>query len=202
MKHSERSDATQNRLRSVARELFGTRGYVETSVDELVAAAGVTKGAFYHHFPDKEAIFRCVFEDAVRVVAEKVRIGGANATSAFERGRAGCRAFLEASLDPAQQRILLEDAPKVLGWTTMREIEWSHGLALMEALFTEAICEGSLPGRSPIPLAHLFFGALCEAAVYIARAEDPKVALAEMARGMDDILAALLERPVAPKARG
>jgi AcrR family transcriptional regulator len=174
---------------------------VETSVDELVAAAGVTKGAFYHHFPDKEAIFRCVFEDAVRVVAEKVRAGGASATSALERGRAGCRAFLEAACDPAQQRILLEDAPKVLGWAAMREIEWSHGLALMEALFTEAISEGSLPGRSPIALAHLFFGALCEAGIYIARAEDPKAAFAEMARGMDDILTGLLDRAAAGSER-
>ncbi len=192
MKQSERSEATQTRLLAVARELFGSQGYEATSIDDLVGAAGVTKGAFYHHFVDKRAIFRRVYEGAVRDVTEKVHASAVHATCAIERARAGCRAFLEACLDPMQQRIGLDDGPKVLGWATMREIQWSYSLALFEAVFEEAMAEGSLVRRAPVALAHLFFGALCEASVYIARAARPQVALVEVMRELDEIMTGLV----------
>ncbi len=145
----ERSEATQRALAESARALFSTEGYSNTQLDDVVRSAGVTKGALYHHFQGKAALFQAVFEHEQRRLAKVV-------SEAYHRQRdpwkgffAGCRALLEASLDPGTQRITLLDAPSVLGWEQMREIQSRYCLRLVKEGLQQAIAEGrSHPARS------------------------------------------------------
>jgi AcrR family transcriptional regulator len=187
----ERSDATRARLLAAARQLFAKRGYAATSLGDVVRRARVTKGAFYHHFASKEAIFLAVFEDAERQLVEKAA-AGARGKHARDRFLRGCIAFLEATQDPSVQRIVLRDAPAVLGWEKWREIDWRYGLAAIERGLEQAMAEGGLARRPTHTLAHLIFGALCESAMVIARSPSPDAARAQVARDLDVFLTSLL----------
>ena len=185
----ERSEATWGKLLAVARKLFRNRGYAETFIEEIAARAGVTKGAFYHHFPDKKAIFLAVFHETEQALME-ASAAGARGPDAWSRFRAGCRAFLEASLDPGVQRIILRDGPVVLGWEEWREIDARYSLGLIEAALQQAMAEGRVAG-SLKALAHLLFGALCEGAMMVARAAKPRAALDEVLGEIDALLVAI-----------
>jgi AcrR family transcriptional regulator len=185
----ERSEATRTKLVAVARDLFGTKGYAATAIDDVTRAAGLTKGAFYHHFADKQAIFRAVFEETERKLLEGA--AAVTAPDAWRRFRAGCRAFLEASIDPAVQRIAFHDAPAVLGWETWREIDAKMTLGLIEGGLQAAIAEGGVQVRSPATLARLIFGTLCEGGRMVAAAPEPKKALDAVMREVDALLAGL-----------
>ena len=187
---AERSDATRTKLLAVARKLFAAKGYTATPLDELVRRAGVTKGAFYHHFPDKQAIFRAVFE-ALEEELVAAAASGARGSDALSRFRTGCHAFLEASIDPAVQRIVMMDGPAVLGWETWREIDWRHFLALVEQSLGNVLAERGQKRRPTKALAHLVFGALCESAMVVARAPKPREALAQVERELDLLLRGL-----------
>ena len=186
----ERSAATTGQLVGAARELFAADGYAATSLDAIVSACGVTKGALYHHFAGKREIFEAVFR------AEEERICVALAQAAA-RGRdpvdamyAGCREWLEVCLDPGVQRITLLDAPSVLGWERMREIEAEFGLALIKEALNQAMKAGRMKRRDPDPLAHLVFGALCEGAMFVARADDQAAAKRRFEREMKTMIEA------------
>lgn len=187
---AERSEATRGRLLAAAWRLFGARGYAATSIDDIARRAGVTKGAFYHHFDDKQAIFRAVFEEAEQKLMETAT-AAARGPDAWHRFRAGCRAFLEASMDPGVQRIVLRDGPAVLGWETWRAIEARYSLGLIDAGLQEAMAEGQVRPRASTPAAHLLFGALCEGAMMIAQAVDPQQALGLVTGEIDELLGAL-----------
>ena len=116
-------------------------------------------------------------------------------SDAWERFRTGCRAFLEASLDPGIQRVALHDAPVVLGWEVWREIAEHHTLGVLEVGLERAIAAGQLSRRPVKPLARLLFGALCEGARMIARSADPRAGLVEVAREIDELLAGLRIQP-------
>jgi AcrR family transcriptional regulator len=167
----ERSDATTAALVAAARPLFAADGYAATSLDAVVAKAGLTKGALYHHFASKRELFAAVF------AAEQGRLGGAvvaayaGETDAWRAFEAGAVAFVEACLEPGVQRIALLDAPSALGWETVRELE-SGALEMMKRGVERAIEEGAIGERPVEPLAHLLFGAICEVANLAARADD------------------------------
>ena len=187
----ERTEATTAQLLDAARRLFAADGYQATSLDDVVRAAGVTKGALYHHFGGKRELFRAVFERETRELAR-------TSSEAYHRKRdpwdgfyEGCRAFVEASLDPGVQRIALLDAPAVLGWETVREVEANYTLAMMQNGVRAAIERGRIAPRAEEPLAHLLFGALCEGAMMVARAEDPRAAGRELLREVRALLASL-----------
>ncbi len=185
--NEERSEATRTRLLRVARRSFASRGYAGASVDDLVRRAGVTKGAFYHHFDDKRSIFRAVFEDAEkRLMAASAKAARGN--DAWERAVAGCHAFLEACTEREFQQIILRDGPVVLGWETWRKIDSQYALGALEAGLRDAMAGGFVRRREPGPLAHLLFGALCEGAMVIARAKEPRRALATVTREVDELL--------------
>ena len=188
---AKRSEATRGKLLAVAHRLLAAKGYAATSVDAIVRRAGVTKGAFYHHFADKQAIFRAVFEETEeRLMATAAK--GARGKNAVDRFRTGCLAFLGAFLDPGVQRIVLRDGPAVLGWETWRSIDWRYGLALIEEGLRHAIAEGCVRERPTRPLAHLLFGALCESAMVVSRSPKPRETLAEVRGELDQLLIALL----------
>lgn len=171
----ERSETTVAALVAAARELFANDGYAATSLDAVAGAAGVTKGALYHHFEGKRELFRAVYEHEQQQLVAAIGEAYARKADAWDAFEAGCRAFIESSLDPGLQRITLLDAPGALGWEAIREIE-SPALQLTELGIERAMDAKRLPRRPPEPLAHLLFGAMCEGAMKIARSEDPQAA--------------------------
>jgi AcrR family transcriptional regulator len=187
---ADRSAETRSALVGVARELFSRRGYAATSTEEIVRAAGASRGALYYHFRDKEELFRAVYEEIDREVVDKI-IGAAQEQSdSWDRLVVGCRTYLAASLDPAVQQIVLLDGPSVLGWEAWREIEGAHCMGLMRGVLASLADEGAL--EIPIePLLHLLFGALSEGALLVARTTDQKAALAEVGATITRLLEGL-----------
>ena len=168
---AERAAATRAALVASARRLFVERGYFDTGTEDIVRDAAVTRGALYHHFADKKALFEAVFEavedDLVAAAGDAPPDG-----DAFGRLRSGLLGFLDASLTPEVQRVLLIDGPAVLGWQRWRELEAQYGLGAIRQLLATAIAEGTLTPRPVDPLAHILLAALDEAALYIANADD------------------------------
>lgn len=176
---AERSEATQRELISAARRLFAERGYQATSTAELVREAGVTRGALYHHYAGKDALFRAVFERIEQEIHQRVLDALAAAEPAEPYWRTGLEAFLDCCTDPAVQRIALLDAPSVLGWDTWREIDSGYFLGLVTELLRRGMASGEFVRQPVEPIAHLLMGALTEAALAIARSPDPAAARAQ-----------------------
>ena len=188
---AERSATTRAALLAAGRELFGDRGFAASGREEIVRRAGVTRGALYHHFADKEDLMRAVLHDLSRELAEASATAALKETDQWRQIIAAVDAFLDACTDPAVQRIMMTDAPSVLGWDEWREIDTQYGLGLVKASLQNAM-ETGLIGRQPVdPLAHLLVGALDEAAMYIARAADPEAARREMGDSIERILTGL-----------
>jgi AcrR family transcriptional regulator len=190
---AERSEATRAALIEAARALFAERGYAAVGTEEIVRAAGVTRGALYHHFEGKRELFEAVYERIESELAQRIatRALGDGATAPLEAMRAGAEMFLQVSTEPEAQRIVLLDGPSVLGWDRWREIAAAHGLGLIEATLQAAVDAGAIAEQPVRPLAHVLMGALDEAAMLVARAEDPSQMRAEVGRTLDFLLAAL-----------
>lgn len=191
---AERSEATRGALISTAEALFTEHGFAATATEDIVARAGVTRGALYHHFKDKKDLFRAVFIAVEeRLVAEMATL----AAGAGDPGLAlisGAQAFLDACMDPTVQRIVLLDAPSVLGWQEWRALDEHYALGLVKAAVQEAIDAGVLAAQPVEPLAHLLLGALNEAALMIARADDVKATREEVGRSIEHLLVSLAQR--------
>jgi AcrR family transcriptional regulator len=195
---AERSEATRTALVEAARPLFAQRGYAGIGTEEIVRAAGVTRGALYHHFDGKRELFEAVYVQIEVELAERIADGAlsSGAAAPLEAMRAGAEMFLRACTDPEVQQIVLLDGPSVLGWDRWREIGAEHGLGLIEGTLQAAVDAGAIAEQPVRPLAHVLMGALDEAAMLVARAEDPEAARAEVGRTLDTLLAALsADRP-------
>lgn len=187
---SERSEGTRDALIEAARRLFTERGYDAVGTEEIVRAAGVTRGALYHHFGDKAKLLEAVYERVEAESTERVArvVLGSELHSPLEAMKAGVEAFLDECAKPELRQVALHDAPAVLGWERWREIGAANGLGLIEASLGAAVEAGEMR-RFPVkPTAHLLMGALDEAAMLIARSEDPN-RRAEVTR----VLVALLD---------
>ncbi len=187
----ERSEATTAELVDVARRLFAADGYAATSLEDVVRGAGVTKGALYHHFAGKRDLFLAVYEREQARLARVQFQAFARKKGAWEGFFAATRAFFEASLDPGVQRITLLDAPSVLGWETMREVEGRYSLVQLHQGIEALIHDGHLSPRPVAPLANMLFGAMCEAAMMVARAGNQRAARREVIAELRAILEAL-----------
>jgi AcrR family transcriptional regulator len=185
---AEQADSTRTALGAAARQLFTERGYAATSTTEIVERAGVTRGALYHHFAAKEDLFRAVFEQLEDEVTKHVAKEALTSADPLEQLRRGTRAYLDACIDPAVQRVVLLEGPSVLGWQTWQEIEQRYGYGLVVAGVEAAIGAGLIAAQPVEPLAHVLFGALTEAGMVVARADDPGVARADMEAAMDRLL--------------
>ncbi len=170
---SERREATSGALLDAGRDLFAREGYGGTSLNAVVAEAGVTKGALYHHFAGKRELFRAVFDREQRRLAHALAEAFEGEQDPWEGLQASCRAFLDAALEPELQRIVLVDSFSVLGFAAVREAEAGLLEGLREALRL-SMEAGRLRTRPVEPLAALLFGALCEAALTTARADDER----------------------------
>ena len=185
---AEQSDATRSTLLRVARRLFTERGYATTSTTEIADRAGVTRGALYHHFAAKDDLFRAVFEQLEAEVAEQVAREALAGADPLEQLRLGSRAFLDACVDPAVQRIVLLEGPGVLGWETWQEIEERYGYGLVAGAVETVIAAGLVEAQPVEPLAHVLFGALSQAGLMVARAEDARTVRTDMEAVMDRLL--------------
>ncbi|RJL30176.1 TetR/AcrR family transcriptional regulator [Bailinhaonella thermotolerans] len=170
---AERRERTRAELVAAGRRLFAAKGYASVTLAEVVAEAGVTKGALYHLFESKAALFRVVLEQVQREVGETVARTADAEAEPWDRLLAGCRAFLAAANAPGIQRIMLVDGPAVLGWNEWRALdEESSARHLAEAL-DELIAAGVLDRQPVEPLARLLSGAMNEAALWLAASGDP-----------------------------
>ena len=170
---ADQAEATRAALLEAATELFAQRGYAGVATEEIVRAAGVTRGALYHHFAGKLELFEAVYEQVEQGLVERIASSAMSAASdPLAALRAGAQAFLDACEDPAVQRIALLDAPSVLGWERWREIGLRYAFGLVQGTVAGAM-EAGLIERQPVePLAHLLLGAIDEGAMLIARAHD------------------------------
>ncbi|MFE0774613.1 TetR/AcrR family transcriptional regulator [Streptomyces sp. NPDC058861] len=184
---AEQRAATRRALLAEGRRRFAADGYHQVVLAEVARAAGVTKGAAYHHFDSKAGLFRAVVSEVQEELGERVAAEAGRHEDLWEQLRAGCRAFLASGTDPAVRRILLVDAPTVLGWDEWRTLdEESSARHLAEALETLAAA-GLIADRPVEPLARLLSGAMNEAALWIARGGDPGAA----EEALDRLLAGL-----------
>ncbi len=189
---AERAESTRNALVVAARRLFVERGYHGTSTEEIVALAGVgTRGALYHHFADKRTLFVAVFEAVEQDLVAAAGASLADDLSPLELLRAGLIGFLDASLTPEVQRVLLIDGPAVLGWQEWRAIEARYGLGGIQAMLDLAMADGSLPPQPSAALAHILLAAADEAALYIVNADDPLAAREQSVTALDNLLRGL-----------
>ncbi|GAA0274708.1 TetR/AcrR family transcriptional regulator [Cryptosporangium japonicum] len=183
----DRSQATRSQLVAVGRTLFAERGYAHVSADEIVAAAGLTRGALYHHYGGKEELFAAVFENLeAELTAEVVAALGAEPDRSAAL-RLGLGTFLDLCSRPDVVRIALTDAPAVLGWERWRAIEAAQGLGVLVDALRAAGVERDVP-----TLARLVLSAVIEAALLIAHHPQPEQARAEAERALTALLAGLL----------
>ena len=187
---AERTEATTTALVDAARELFARDGYDATSLDAVAAGAKVTKGAVYHHFEGKRQLFEAVFSREVERMATPLAAAYARKKDPWDAFNAGCRAFLDECLDPALQRILLLDATAAIGWEQIRILE-SPLLEMMELGISRAAEAGRIAPRRPALLARFLYGALCETAMVVARADDQKAAHREAVAEIGRVLRGL-----------
>lgn len=186
------ASTTSAPLLAAARELFADRGFAEARLEEIQERAGVSRDQLSRLFPGgKEELFRAV---AVRVSAEtaqRVRLAAREATTPWEALERGVAAFLDASATPEVRRILLRDGPAVLGTEVWRAIDGDYAIALLDRVLEKAIEAGQLPRQPTRPAAHVVLGALEEAAMTVACADDPLAARAEMGRTVERLLVGL-----------
>jgi len=196
--NAERSRRTREALVQAGRELFSERGFAATATEEIVARAGVTRGALYHQFEGKRALFLAVFEAVERdLVARLARVvsGEHDAVRMLE---IGCAAFLDACMEPEVRRIALIDAPSVVGWEKWREVDARYGLGLLRGVLEQAAVQGVLDAERLGELSHLLLGALSEAAMVVAHAGDD----AQVREGVDQSLRWLIGRLTSPSTSG
>jgi AcrR family transcriptional regulator len=188
---AERSAATRAALLAAARAAFTDKGFAGAGREEIAEAAGVTRGALYHHFSSKQALLVAVVEDLEAELGAALMEAAMDGPDPLDRLRRGCMAFLDAALDPAVRRIVLLDAPAVLGWEAWRELDARFGLGLIVHGLEEVMEAGQIERQPVGPMAHLLLAAINEAALMIAQADDPVAARTEVGGTVEHLLSRL-----------
>ena len=193
---AERSAATQQALIDAARRLWGERGYADVGTPEIAEAAGVTRGAMYHQYADKAALFRAVIEAMDAEIIERLQasVAASQPQTPADTMHAMADAWLDIAGEPEVRQLMLLDAPSVIGWAEYREMSQRNAVESAEALLSAAIEAGQLKPQPLRPLAIVLLGALDEAAMYLAGAEDPRQAREEIRAVIRDLIDGLLVR--------
>lgn len=188
---AERREKTTASIVKAARRIFGERGFAAVTMDDIAAAARVAKGAVYHHFPTKEALFEAVFEQvSIDLVAEIDRISRAE-NDPLAAMAAGTEGYFAACAKGPTGQIVLRDGPAVLGWERWREIDAKHFGGKFPRALAGAM-EAGVIARQPIePLARLLLGAVTEAAVAVSAGPDLGKNGTDYARAFRSLLDAL-----------
>jgi AcrR family transcriptional regulator len=190
---AERAAETREALIEAARPLFAAQGFAEVALESIVRAAGVTRGALYHHFADKTELFAAVFEKVEAEVATRMgeAIAASQQTDPVEVMRLGAHFWLDVCSDPEVQRIVLVEAPAVLGWTRWTEIGDRYNTGMVRALITDAVETGRIPPQPIEATVLTILGAMREATLYVARAEDHDQARQDAGAVMNRLIQAL-----------
>jgi AcrR family transcriptional regulator len=194
---AERSAATRDALVAAGRALFGARGYADVGTEEVVRAAGVSRGALYHHFADKAELFAAVLQSVeemtnARVIAAVTAVGPDDPIAAMQLGTA---AFLDICTEPEMARIMLIDARAVLGAQGWGDVSNESDIGLVVQLITRGIELGRIRPQPVVPLARILLGALREAALFLASAPDPAAARDQVGAVLNRIIESVAVTP-------
>jgi AcrR family transcriptional regulator len=192
---AEQVAQTRAALVAAGRRLFGTRGFAATSVEDIAREARVTTGALYHHFPTKAAVFESVFEQVHADLMEASLQAAGHASDAIGVLTAGFGAFLDAVLEPEVQRIVITDAPAVLGLARFTELDERYAFAATVAALEAANESGVLEVADPPTLARLLFGALTRAGLLIASSAEPRATRDAVAATLRAMISGFAVRP-------
>ena len=190
-KQAERRAATSEAILTAARRLFGTQGFAATTMDEIADAAGIAKGAVYHHFKTNEAVFEAVFDSVSRDLVMEIDSAARTEKDVLAAMVAGTQHYFAATAKGPTGRIILRDGPAVLGWERWREIDARHFGGKMPRALSMAMQAGLIAKQPVEPLARLLLGAITEAAVACAGRADIARAGAEYARAFKSLVEAL-----------
>ncbi|MGZ6675625.1 MAG: TetR family transcriptional regulator [Nocardioides sp.] len=187
------SASTKRALLEVATQLFAEHGYAGASLDAIVAGAKVTKGALYHHFSGKQALFDAVFVDVQSASTKVIRQQIKGVKDPWEQALIGLRAFMTAVQEPAYRRIVIQDGPAVLGHERYREQEERSAFTVVEEIVgTVLAAAGQVVDEAMrTTFARIFFGALSSVGETVAEAEDRGAAARRVEEAMAFILAGM-----------
>jgi AcrR family transcriptional regulator len=188
---AERTEATRGRLVSTARRLFAEQGFATTSTEEILDAASVSRGAMYHHFASKTDLFQAAFEAVEDDLTAEVLTAAAIETDPVRMLSRGFASFLDQCRKPEVQRIVMLDGPTVLGWDTWHELDERYAFGSLKAVLSTAAEEGRITTDAVEPWAHLLLGALMQAGMVVARADDPESAKRAMTETFERILSTI-----------
>jgi AcrR family transcriptional regulator len=190
---TRQAEATRALLVDVAKTTFTRHGYAATSIDDIIQEAGVARGALYHHFSGKEALFRTVYEEVeAEVVAKVLSAAASNASSPWAAVRAGLAAFLDACAEPAFRRIVILDSVSVLQSKVLEEGIDPHELPMLRNVLTPLMATTSFGGVAIEALTYVALGGLYGASLYIARSEDPVAARGHVDVVLDTLITGLV----------
>jgi AcrR family transcriptional regulator len=187
-RRSQYAEETRAALVRAARELFTEKGYAATGTEEILQRANASRGAMYHHFAGKKELFRAALEVVEEEFITQLDAGGAPGTDVFDEICNGCQLFLDIATEPSIQRMMLIDGPSVLGWIEWRAIEERYGFGLLRAYLAQAMEQGLIEQQPIESLTNVLAGAMNEAAILVANAEDRDAAR----RDVGDSIARLL----------
>ena len=186
------AEATRSLLLDVARQNFTEHGYAATSIDDIIQQAGVARGALYHHFSGKEALFRAVYETVEGEVVSRVMEAAASQSSPWDAVRAGLSTFLDACLEPSFRRIVVLDSVSVLQSDVLEVGVDPHELPMLRTVLTPLLGTTAFGGIAIESLTYVALGGLYGASLYIARAADPRAARAEVDLVLETLISGLL----------
>lgn len=189
--NAQQYEETRLKLLAIARFEFATRGYADAATNDIVAKAGVTRGALYYHFKDKQDLFRVVVEDVARDIQQTIHERAEQTASPWDALMQGCHAFIDCCGQADVRQILLIDAPAVLGWGAWRQIDARYSMGSLRQGLIACQNSGDLTTMPIRALTHLISGALNEAVLAIAEAEDPPQVRKDMLDGLDALLTGL-----------
>jgi AcrR family transcriptional regulator len=181
-------EATRRQLVEVATRLFTEQGYEDTSTQQVLREAGVSRGSLYHHFDGKDRLFEAVVEHVEEGVVERLMTIDIRHRDPVKVLRAGCAEWLALVEDPSVRRIILTDAPAVLGWQRWREIDERYGFGLLKAAVQAVADAGRLAIGDADVVAHVLLGALNEAAILIANPETAVAARRHATKAVDRVI--------------
>ena len=194
-KRVEQGQATRAALIDVATDLFATHGYDGTAIPVVLQAAGVSRGALYHHFESKEALFEAVLTSVEAQVMARIARSASAASDPLDALRRGCAAYLAMCREPVVRQISLVDAPSVIGWQRWREIDEQHAFGLVKATIAALAADGRVKPDLVDVFAHMVLAALLEVALLVAQADEGRLAVRRGQEAIDELLTALLAPP-------
>jgi AcrR family transcriptional regulator len=196
-KKIERGQSTRDQLIAIASRLFGARGYEGASIEAVLGESGMSRGALYHHFASKEALFDAVLDAVEDDIARKIADATRGLTDPAEALQAGLLAWVRLAGDPLVQQVVLIDAPAVLGWQEWREKETQYAFGLLKGALQALAEAGRLPADLVDVFAHVVLAAVNEIALLIAQADDAEAAMQTGEAAVDELLRRLLPPPPA-----